>query len=76
MKNNTLIKYNDEIYRILDTTDTRAFIINCKKKSIPRWVDIDSLFCFLPCSDYEKDNFNFYYCCYNFCNVGVLLKKV
>lgn len=35
MKNNTLIKYNDDIYRILDTTDTRAFIINCKKKLYP-----------------------------------------
>lgn len=53
MKNNTLIKHNDEIYRILDTTDTRTFIINCKKKAMPRWVDIDFLSCFLPCSDDE-----------------------
>ena len=53
MKNNTLIKYNENIYRILDTTDTRVFVINCKKKSMPRWVDIDSLSCFLPCSDDE-----------------------
>lgn len=51
MKNNTLIKYNDDIYRILDTTDTRVFIINCKKKAMPRWVDMDFLSCFLPCSD-------------------------
>ena len=54
MKNNTLIKHNDEIYRILDTTDTRAFIINCKKKAMPRWGDIDSLSCFLPCSNDEN----------------------
>lgn len=51
MKNNTLIKHNDDIYRILDTRDTRAFVINCNKKSMPRWIDIDILSCFLPCSD-------------------------
>ena len=51
MKNNTLIKHNDDIYRILDTKDTRAFVINCNKKSMPHWIDIDTLSCFLPCSD-------------------------
>ncbi len=51
MKNKTLIKYNDEIFRILDIRETRAFVINCNKKSMPRWVDIDTLSCFLLCSD-------------------------
>ena len=51
MKNNTLIKYNDEIFRILDIRETRVFVINCNKKSMPRWVDIDTLSCFLLCSD-------------------------
>ena len=31
MKNKTLIKYNDEIFRILDIRETRAFVINCNK---------------------------------------------
>ena len=53
MKNNTLIKHADNTYRILDTKDTRAFIINCKKKAMPRWVDVNFLADSLPCSDDE-----------------------
>ena len=51
MKNNTLIKYNDDVLRILDTRDTKALVINCKKKTMPKWVDMDSLSCYLPCAD-------------------------
>ena len=46
MKNNCLIEHNGVIFRVLDTKDTKAFVINCNKKSMPKWVDMDSLECY------------------------------
>ena len=51
MKNNTLIESNGVMFRVLDILDTRAFIVNCNKQSMPKWVDIDSLSCFSVCSE-------------------------
>ncbi len=48
---NDLITYNDSILRVLDIQGAKALIIDCVKKSVPKWVDIDSLSCYAPCSD-------------------------
>lgn len=49
--NNSLIENNGTLLRILDVNDTKAFVINCNKPSMPKWVDIDSLSCFSVCSE-------------------------
>ena len=43
MTNNKLIENNGIIFRILDINDSKAFVINCNKSSMPKWVDIDFL---------------------------------
>lgn len=48
--NNSLIENNGALFRVLDITKSKAFVINCNKKSMPKWVDIDSLSCFSACS--------------------------
>ena len=49
--NNSLIENNGTLLRILDINDTKAFVINCNKPSMPKWVNIDSLSCFSVCSE-------------------------
>ena len=43
MKNNDIIKYKDSVYRIIDITGDKAFVIDCNKKSVPKWIDIAQL---------------------------------
>ena len=43
MKNNDIIKFQDTIYRIIDITGDKAFVIDCNKKSVPKWIDIAQL---------------------------------
>lgn len=43
MKNNDIIQSGSAIYRIIDITDTKAFVIDCNNKSMPKWVDKGSL---------------------------------
>lgn len=49
MKNNYLIKDGDTVLRVLDEKNGKSLVINCKKKSMPKWVDSGSLSCFSPC---------------------------
>lgn len=51
MKNNYIIKKGNIIYRIIDITDTKAFIIDCNKKSMPKWVDLTSLSSYSLCAE-------------------------
>lgn len=51
MKNNDIIKNTDSIYRIIDLTDTRALVIDCKKKSMPKWVDLKLLSSYSLCAE-------------------------
>ena len=55
MKNNYLIKDSDTVLRVLDEKDGKTLVINCKKKSMPKWVDSGSFSCFAPCSETEID---------------------
>lgn len=43
MRNNDIIKKDNTIYRIIDITNTKAFVIDCSKKTMPKWVDLTSL---------------------------------
>ncbi len=36
---NKLLKYGDSIIRILKATDNKFFIVDCIKKSMPRWIE-------------------------------------
>ena len=51
MKNNSLIENNGTMFRILDVNDTKAFVINCNKPSMPKWVDLDYISSFSVCSE-------------------------
>lgn len=44
---NKLMKKEDSIIRILEEKDSRVFVIDCVKKTMPYWCDLSSL------SDYE-----------------------
>lgn len=43
MKNNDIIKYRDSIYRVIDISGDKAFVVDCNKKSVPKWIDIAQL---------------------------------
>ena len=51
MKNNDIIKKDNTIYRVIDITDTKAFVIDCSKKSMPKWVDLTSLSSYSLCAE-------------------------
>lgn len=55
MKNNNLIKHDDIILRILDEKDGKSLVINCKTKSMPKWIDTETLLCYTPCPETEID---------------------
>jgi len=44
MKNNDIIKYRDSIYRVIDVTGDKIFVVDCNKKSTPKWIDMIFLF--------------------------------
>lgn len=50
MKNNELLKSGESLIRVLDIQDGKAFIVNCKNKTMPKWVDADSLINYITCS--------------------------
>lgn len=43
MKNNDIIKCRDTIYRIIDITGDKIFVVDCTKKSVPKWIDLEEL---------------------------------
>lgn len=55
MKNNQLLRHGEIIIRLLDIKDDKAFIIDCKRQTVPKWVDIDSLTDYITCSDEVLD---------------------
>ena len=55
MKNNQLLKHGESIIRVLDIKSGKAFIINCKRNTVPRWVDIDTLTDYETCTDEVLD---------------------
>lgn len=53
MRNDDLRKCGEKIIRILEEKDGQAFIIDCTRKSIPKWVNSDSLSDYTACTDDE-----------------------
>lgn len=51
MQNNELLQHGDTILRVLNIKDGQALIIDCTKKSMPKWVRCDSLSDDVPCTD-------------------------
>ena len=51
MKNFDIIKSADSIYRIIDIAETKVFIIDCSRKSMPKWVDKSSLSSYSLCPE-------------------------
>lgn len=51
MQNNELLQHGDTILRVLNIKDGQALIIDCTKKSMPKWVRCDALSDVVPCTD-------------------------
>ncbi len=51
MKNNDVIKNVDSIYRIIDISDTKVFVIDCNKNSMPKWIDLNLLSSYSLCPE-------------------------
>ena len=43
MKNNDVVKFQNTTYRILDISDKKVFVVDCNKKSVPKWLDLKIL---------------------------------
>ena len=52
MKNNDLLKYENSLIRVLDIKETSVLVIDCNKKSMPKWVSISAISDYEICSDY------------------------
>lgn len=43
MKKNDLVQFGESILRILEVEDHRVFVIDCVKRTMPKWVDTPML---------------------------------
>lgn len=50
MKKNDLMRYGDNVIRILKIKGDDVFIIDCVKKSMPRWIKKADINCYCECS--------------------------
>ena len=55
MKNNQLLKNGKSLIRVLDISEEKVFIVDCNNKTMPKWVTVDSITNYTPCSDDELD---------------------
>ena len=51
MRNNDLRKCGEKVIRVLEEKDGRAFIVDCTRKAIPKWVSCEAISDFEPCTD-------------------------
>ena len=51
MKKNDLLKNNDNIIRILDINNENVLIIDCIKRTVPKWFDLASLNDYILCEE-------------------------
>lgn len=56
MKNNQLFGNGETIIRVLDIRDSEAFIIDCKRQTVPKWVNIATLTEYTICTDDTLDS--------------------
>ena len=52
MKNNDLLKYENSLIRVLDIKETSVLVIDCNKKSMPKWVSVSAISDYEICSDF------------------------
>lgn len=43
MKIKDVVKFQNTTYRIIDISDKKAFVVDCNKKSVPKWIDLEML---------------------------------
>lgn len=53
MKNNELLKYEDNIIRVLDQQKDKMFIIDCVNQTMPKWVNKIDILAYETCSEHE-----------------------
>lgn len=53
MQKNDLIKYKESIYRIIDINEKEVLIINCIKRTMPKWINMNDIQNYLPCNETE-----------------------
>ena len=53
MLKNDLLKNNGEIIRIITIKNNHALVINCIKRNMPYWINIELLESYIPCNDQE-----------------------
>ena len=53
MRNHDLRRCGEKVIRVLEEKDGRAFIVDCTRKAIPKWVSCEELSVFEPCSEDE-----------------------
>lgn len=51
MKNNQLLRSGETIIRVLDIKDGKVFIVDCKRQTVPKWIDANSIKNYISCSD-------------------------
>lgn len=56
MKNNQLFGNGETIIRVLDIRDGEVFIIDCKRQTVPKWVNIATLAAYTICTDDTLDS--------------------
>lgn len=56
MQNNQLLRSGETIIRVLDIKDGQAFIVDCKKQTVPKWVNIATLTEYTICTDDTLDS--------------------
>lgn len=60
MLKNDLLKNNGEIIRIITIKNNYALVINCIKRNMPYWINIELLESYIPCNDQELLIITFY----------------
>lgn len=53
MLKNDLLKNDGEIIRIITIKNNHALVINCIKRNMPYWINIELLESYIPCNDQE-----------------------
>ena len=53
MKNNCLLRNDNNIIRILDQQPDKKLIIDCIKQTMPKWVKTENISSFLLCTEQE-----------------------
>lgn len=57
MKNNRLLTNGEKLIRLLDKKDNKAFVVDCKKQTMPKWVDEKALTDFEGCGEDKLEIF-------------------